>query len=341
MKDVLVALKIEVARQEGKRVWCLCPSHQKPDDPKSWATAFFVRLAGKRRDVEGKAYQAAGQYFCFSCGIGGSLRQLVMEIKGFDEAAAIEFIRKRGGKAPGSKVEELKRVVTVVRSPVRPRAHYRLPPEVLLEPLSKWVSTAQSYARDRCKITDDEVDTFGLGYAVDGTKLSCRIVFPCRGRGGAPAHYSARTFIDAEPRYTTPGPDEPDADRSVLFGEHLWPTTERRLIAITEGSINSLAVRRALAVLRPDACYGALGGAKNFSPEHGQKLATFGTLLVLTDPDAAGDAAARALEMMVGRYARLCRIRLPVRGGRKLDALDVGPEYLRNRLERALSRLSC
>ena len=341
VREVLDALGVVVAREERSRVWALCPYHQKPTDPKSWATTFFVRLAGKRRDADGNVYEAEGQFHCFSCGEGGSLRRLVMFVKDVDEEKAKAFIRKRGGKT-GSKVEELRRVVTVVRRERPVRRRYRLPSEVILEPLREWVGPARDYAIGR-GITEEEVETFGLGYAVDGVKLAGRIVFPCRGADGAPAHYSARTFIDEEPRYTTPGPDEPGADRSVLFGEHLWPVLERRslILAVTEGSANSLAVRRALRKLRPDACYGALGGAKNFDAEHAKKIASFGLVLVLTDPDAAGDAAAVALEAMTGRYTRLKRIRLPVRNGRKLDAQDVGTEYLEKRLGRALGSLSC
>ena len=53
--------------------------------------------------------------------------------------------------------------------------------------------------------------------------------------------------------------------------------------------------------------------------------------------ETAGDAAARSIEMMIGRYTKTSRVRLP----RGKDALDVGPVILREKLQRALRRLSC
>ncbi len=325
VEDVLSALRIEVVKRERSRAWCLCPAHQKRDDPRSWATTFFVRLGGKRRGENGTQYDASGQFLCFSCGFRGPIRKLVMHVLGVDEEKARDFVRKRGGPR-GSRVEELTKKVEVVRNEsalYRPR--FRMPIEVIFESLRSWVSPARDYAESR-GLADADVEEFGIGYAVDGRKLGGRIVFPCRGAGGSPANYSARTFVDAEPRYTTPGPEE-HADPSVFFGEHLWPA-ERELVVVTEGALNAVAVRRAMRV--PVA---AFGGSKNFELEHALKLATFRRVVLLTDPDAAGDAAARQIAMSLGRGVEALRVRLP--DGK--DAADVAPEKLKRVLEKAIA----
>lgn len=332
VEETLEALRIEVVRPARDRVWCLCPYHQNPTDPKAWATAFFVRLKGKRRDKDGKEYEAEGQHFCFTCGEGGSMRRLVRYVRDCTEEEALEFIKKRGGKRSGTKVEELSRKVTVVRVERGGRVRFRMPREVIFDPLSKWVSGAREYVEGR-GITQEEVDLFGLGYAVDGNKLAGRIVIPWLGRGRVAGGYSARTFVGAEPKYTTPGPDE-NADRGIMFGEHLWPeeTAKRKLVVVTEGALNGLAVRRVL----PRAYLAGIGGSNNFDVEQAKKLSTFDEGLLLTDPDLAGEKAARDIGMMVGRYVRLRRVVLPP--GK--DALDAGPEILLRALERALRRRS-
>jgi len=333
VEEVLAALAIDVVRAERHRVWALCPYHQKRDDPKGWATTFFVRLEGKRRDEEGRQYEAIGQHFCFACGHGGSMRKLVMDVRGCDEEAAKEFIKKRGG-ARGSKVEEVKKKVVVARvQPKLGRMRFVMPREVIFDPLAKWVGPAREYAEGR-GIPQGEGGSFGIGYAVDGTKLSGRIILPWRGPGGIVAGYSARTFVGEEPKYTTPGPTE-NADRTVMFGEHLWPSPKaRRVVAVIEGALNGLACRR----VRPDIPIAALGGSKVKGEETyidlAKKLATFPIVLLLTDHDEAGDDAARDIAMMVGRYSVCSRGNFP----KGQDALDVGPARLLSILERALRR---
>lgn len=325
--EVLSALGVEVVKTERSRVWALCPYHQKPDDPRGWATTFFVRTGGKRRDKEGRSYSAAGQHHCFACDAGGSMRALVMRVRGCDEEEAKRFIKKRRGPG-GSKVEELRRVVTVVRRERLGRVGFRIPPEVIFDPLDLWVSGAREELLRR-GVTADEVREFGIGYAVDGRKLGGRVVVPWRDGAGRIGSYTARTFVDEEPKYTTPGPEE-NPDREVVFGEHLWPADarDRDVVVISEGAFNAMAARRVL----PAAAIGAVGGANNFDSGQARKLATFRRGLVVSDPDPAGDKLARDLELSIGRYVRLARAELP----RGKDAEDAGPEALLRALERAL-----
>lgn len=304
---VIAALGLEIASRRGPRAWLRCPYH----DDKS-PTNFFVRIAGER----------SGQNHCFSCKRGGGLTYLVMHVRNCDEKAARAFIAALGkGYEPPRA-----RVSVVSRQPRLGRARFTMPREVVFEPLADWVALAREYAEGR-GITQHEVERFGLGYAVDG-RLAGRVVIPWLGAGRVAAGYSARTFVGAEPKYQTP-PADVGADRSVMVGEHLWPPLgERRVIAVVEGALNGIALQR----VAPALPFGALGGSE-VDPGHALKLATFPRVLLLTDPDMAGDAAAAHLERMLARYCETNRVVLP-RGN---DAMDL---VMNGRADELRARLS-
>lgn len=296
IETVLTALGLEVVDRRGGRAWLRCPYHGSEQ-----AGAFFVRLIGKRQ----------GQNHCFSCKKGGTLRELVMHVKSCGEDAAIEFITnaEKGFEKPKLRAR------VVARPPMLGRSRFQMPPEIIYEPLKDWLSMAQDYARERCRITDEEVELFGIGHAVDG-RLACRIVLPWLGAGRIAGGYSARTYIDAEPKYLTPA-EKDGADRATMFGEHLWPPLgQRKIVAVTEGALNGMAVRRARPL--PIA---ALGGSE-IDPLQVTKLATFEYVLLVTDPDPAGNKAAFQLERSLMRHVKLGRADVP----RGKDALDIQRE---------------
>lgn len=315
---VLAYLQMKVSEKRGTRAWTLCPFHQKPTDPNSWATAFFIRLRGTR----------AGQYHCFTCKNGGGLLELVMHVRGVDVKAAEAAIKLATESYEPPKV----RVRFVERSPALGRTRFRMPKEVVYDALEDWPSLARKYVLPR-GVTQEEVDIYGLGYAVHG-RLAGRFVIPWLDGRRNVAGYSARTFIGKDPKYLTPHPSE-NPDLGVMVGEHLWPETRnRRIIIVTEGALNGFAIRRVF----PEISFGALGGSE-INPIHVVKLGTFPRVILVTDPDAAGDKAADALRGMLGRYSALERVRLP--SGK--DAMDVWrkkPADLRSYLLGALRRAS-
>lgn len=309
VEAVLDALGIEIKKKRGRRAWALCPFHNDHSP-----TNFFVRISGPR----------TGQNHCFSCKKGGSLVQLVMHVRGFDEDRAKKYVERlgKGYEPPRGRVR------VVERPAVLGRARFKIPGEVMFKPLEDWPSVARSYAESR-GITAEEVDRFGLGFAVEG-RLGGRIVLPWRAAHGMIMGYSARSFVGDEPKYTTPHASE-NADLGTMFGEHTW-TSHREAVVVTEGALNALAVLRAIDDYRVDIA--ALGGSAP-SPLHAVKLSTFPAIILLTDPDHAGDRAAACISSMLGRHAEINRVRLP----EKKDALDVGRPYLRNVLIDALSYL--
>jgi len=329
VEGVVAALGMTTGERGRDRVWVICPWHQAPDSPAAWATSFFVRTAGTRRTRDGGTYSAAGQYHCFACGVGGSIRDLVRRVRRCSEAEADAFVLRRGGRA-GAKVEELRRRVGVVRVERPGRVGFVLPREVVFEPLPRWPSGARAEL-ERRGVTAEEVERFGIGYAVDGAKLGGRIVIPWRDGSDRIGSYSARTFVDAAPKYTTPGPND-HPDRDIVFGEHLWPASGRDLVVVAEGALNAIAAARAC----PGVAVGAVGGADNYSAGQARRLATFARVLILSDPDPAGDKLAAAIAGTIGRYAQTERVRLP----RGQDAEDVGTQRLRQAIDDALERMT-
>lgn len=303
IEQVLSQLHIKVLSRKGKRAWALCPFHD--DVHASW----FIRFQGSR----------VGQHWCFSCKNGGGLLSLVMHIRVCDVDAAKDFLRtlNEEHELPKAKVQ------VIQLPPTLGRKRFRLPPEVIFEPFTDWVKPALRYAKSR-GITSEEAELFKMGYAVDG-RLAGRIIFPWLTSQRVPAGYSARTFVNEDPKYQTPDPSE-HPDRTVMFGEHLWGS--REAIAITEGALNGIGINRVF----PQLSIAALGGS-DVDPVHIIKLSTFKHVLILTDPDPAGNKAASALSSALGRYTKTTRILLP----EGQDVLDVGPEYLYDKLSVVLS----
>lgn len=304
---VLAALKLEVVKNRGRRAWILCPFHDDSD-----ATNFFVRTHGDH----------ASTYFCFACKAKGSLVDLVMKLRGIEYKPAKDFIASAGKNYEPPRA----RVSVVERPAVLGRRAFKLPSECIMnEPLEKWPSLAQRYIAKR-GITVEEIRRYGLGYAADG-RLGGRIVFPVRvGATNRVMSYSARSFVGSDRKYLTPHESE-DADLDALFGEHLWPIhEEREAICVTEGAINALACARATGL--PSS---SISGS-DVRPGHVIKFATFRCVALLTDPDKAGDKAARGFASSLGRRANVVRVRLPV--GK--DAADMLQEDLRFAITRAL-----
>lgn len=298
---VLKRLGID-AKQRGREWTALCPNPTHKDRAPSWRV----------RDEPGSSRH--GKHHCYPCDFGGSVVDLVMTLRVLDYRGAMEWLE---GADVGMSAEPL---AGAVRVDVLSTIGFRMPDGVVFGPLCEWVTPARRYAESR-GITGEQVDRWGLGYAVDG-KLEGRIVVPYRNAHGTPLGYTARTFLDDDRRYREPHPDERPW-RSVMFGEQHWPAAlehpELSPILVTEGALNALAVERAF----PNAFVGALAGSTP-NPAHVDKLSRFGHVVLLTDPDAAGDRVAAQLAGLLARYTRVSRVRLP----EGTDASDLPMEEL-------------
>ncbi len=305
VERILGRLGIEAKRQ-GKEWIALCPSPDHDDKNPSWR---IRDDPGTKRD---------GYHKCWPCGFSGGATSLVSAVLGVTLKEARAWLA-------GDHVEEDRPVAGEVQLKVRTARGMKLPDGVVVAPLAEWVTPARSYAYAR-GLTDWQVERWGIGYATGG-KLAGRIVIPYRDAGGRPRGYTARTFFNNPKRYLEAHPSE-GAMRSAMFGEQHWPHVSRETstVFVCEGALNALAVERALF----DEAFPSVAAISGSEPSAGHvaKLATFGYVVVLTDPDKAGDRAAEILGNALARHCAIARVRLP--DGK--DASDLTREELRSQI---------
>lgn len=316
---LLKALGIE-ARLRGKEWAAPCPNPAHDDRHPSW------RMRDDPLSRSGKH----GSHKCWPCGFKGGPLDLVMKVRSLDEDEARAWLSAfYRGDAAEPPPERLRWQMGSYFA-----QGFELPGEVKVEPLDEWPSAAREYVESR-GITAEQVERYGLGYAVYG-RLAGRIVLVARDIEGAPRSYTARTFTGHLKRYLAADRSE-GPDLGCMFGEQFWPPLERLQgamrrrgwVAALEGAINGLAVERAV----PELPFAVTSGTQPH-PAHFAKLASFEGVLLLTDPDAAGDAAAERFAQALGRHVPVRRVRL----SEGKDAQEVAPTLLREVLCRATGR---
>lgn len=282
---VLEALGIDAKRRHG--YWeARCPYHD--DHSPDW------RVVDDPDDPEKN-----GLHHCKACQAGGSLAALVMHVRGYASfGSALDFLKSFEVPEP---------LPTRVRVEQGAALPFRVPREVVWDPMTRWVSGALRYAMSR-GISPEQVERWGVGYAVDG-RLAGRIVFPLRDRRDALVNYQARIFAGDGPRYLTP-PEEDRPDKGAIFGERHWPppgeARKGATVVVWEGTVKALAFERACE----DRPFGVLGGT-HVDPIHVAKLASFGGVLIATDANRAGDGAAAKLIAALSRHVDTGRVILP------------------------------
>ncbi len=295
---ILRRLNIEV-KAKGRRLWGLCPYHD--DKTPSW----FIRFES------GEFY---GTHHCFTCKKGGSLTELVMQVRDLDFDSAREWMGESG--EDDTPVQEELAPIRMDIQPLRTTG-FKLPREFVFKPFDEWPSGPRKYVLSR-GITEEQVTKWRLGYTTIG-RLRGRIIFPVYNAQGAPANYSGRAFTEDERRYLY-AREEENPDLDVLFGEEHW-LPNKDVVVITEGGIDGLAVERVVPA-RVDI--GSLNGSY-VRPLHVMKLATFKGAIILTDDDLAGNTAADELEDALTRHVDTRRVRL----SKGTDAAKTPPKLLK------------
>lgn len=290
------------AKRRGVEWWARCPFHAEKEP--SWQI---------HDEPEANEH---GLWRCYGCGARGNAGTLVRDLCGVTYRDACELIASHGLFANAAPIP-----IRVNVELLRPRVGFVLPTGVNFASFDKWVTPARRYA-ERRGITAEQVERWGVGYAVDG-KLRGRIVFPIRDARRRLVGYTARSFTGDEPRYLEPKIAD-GYDPGAVFGEEHWPSPgERRILVVNEGAINALAVERALDAWCAERDYatpavGALRGS-HLDPGQLASLASFELVVVVSDPDAAGDKLWRSLYEQRGRQLTLRRATTPVGE----DACDV------------------
>ncbi len=303
--ELLARLGIE-GKRRGREVWACCPLHE--ERTPSWQI----------RDDE-ESPERHGRWRCLgACHTGGSPTGLVMQLLGLGAREAWAWIKSGAAREAVPPFE-----VEIVPGPPL-RGAMRLPRGVIVAPLCEWPSPARDYlVRDR-GVTEDQVERWGLGYAVDG-RLAGRVVMPWRDERGKLLGYTARTFVDDAKKYLEPDSDE-GAEKSAVYGEEHWqPPGHRDTLVVVEGGFDGYAVERATGLP-----FGALRGSQ-LLPGHLARLSTWQRVVIASDPDKAGKGLADALADALARYAVVTRPELPA--GR-----DVAKIYMRDGAE-AVARL--
>lgn len=276
------------ARRKGRELWARCPSHD--DISPSWSID-----------------EQTGVHHCFGCGWGGTAADLVVlalplaSELAWTPADAWHWLQVQG--FIGGQGEAALPLGVELYLQRKVEKAFRFPAQVIFgRPLEQWPTHARRYLLER-RISPAQVRDWGIGFCVTG-RLEGRIVFPVRDGAGKPLSYSARTFVGHDVRYLTPHESE-GPDEAALFGEQFW-TRDRRRCIVVEGAIKALTIDRVLS----GNVAGLLGASRADGIKIVAKLATFDEVVVMTDPDEAGDIAAESLVVELKRHIRINRIRL-------------------------------
>ncbi|MHA1569042.1 MAG: toprim domain-containing protein [Alphaproteobacteria bacterium] len=296
--NLLRALGIE-ARDHNGELWAPCPYPGHDENEPSWSIRW-----------DGPGGLKNGHNSCFGCQEAGGPIHLVKRINGFQlSSTAREWIIKRGldlgNKAP-------MRARVVIRGATT--TGMKQPHGVHTGPLDAWITPSRRYAVAR-RITDDQVERWGLGYGTHGTYMA-RLYIPTHDAHGALVNWTLREFHGEGARYINPESGE-GADKAAIFGERYWPPTpaSRSLatLVVCEGELNGLAIERAGAPY-----FGALGGSK-VDPRQLLRISQFGSIVLASDVDQAGNAVAMALKASLTRWRNVRRVPFPPR----MDACDI------------------
>lgn len=236
-----------------------------------------------RAELRGGADQ--GLWHCHRCGHGGRLREFWAPLPPSRQAR--ERLRARRAAAlPPVGIAGAAAAPDAARSAAAIAAAY-----ARARPLAATAGAAYLAGRG---IPLPLAEAAGLRLGVDRQGYPA-VLFPIRGEDGAMVALAARYIAAEAPlRMCTLGP--------AGAGVFAAPCTRSTPIAIAEAPIDALS----LAAAGMPAI--ALGGTRNRPPWLRRRLAE-GTVLLATDADAAGDAAARDLARWLSFGTRCRRLR--------------------------------
>jgi DNA primase len=287
---LLSELGIRGERRGGSEVWAPCPYPGHEDEEPSWSI------------VDNPASDRHGLNKCFGCDAGGGALDLVMEVIGLSGyGAAARWVREHGLDEEGPPPLQVR---LVTRGGVRPPLE--LPPGTWGGDLQTWATPARRYLEER-GVPPEQVLRWGLRYCVDGD-LAGRILVPTYDAAGALLSWTARSYIGDDLRYrSVPGGGLPGA----VFGELFWPEPMLRpasRVVLTEGAFNALACERAGAQY-----LAAFGGASQIAGTEidrwcALKIASFGEIVLVTDPDATGNRTAELVAGSLHRSPARCKV---------------------------------
>ena len=276
--------------RKGRVLWASCPHPDHNDSSPSW------------RIIDDTDATRHGQHRCYGCGFGGWAIHLVEAVLGCSRQDAREWLRDITQDPPLPFAVE-------VEYQHAPTGYFKLPHGVTFPSFDAWPKDARAYAEGR-GLAAWQIHRWGIGvapgrYDRHANPLAGRIVFPVRDVGGKLIGYTGRSYTGSERRYKEPSRAE-GADLGAVFGEEHWPK-ERKVVVVTEGAIDALAVERVFPYSLPVAgIYGS-----QLHDGHVNRLSTFEWVLMATDPDRAGNQVANALRDRLRRWSHVVRVDMP------------------------------
>lgn len=319
--DVLAVLKrlgVEVRRSKGREVWACCPLHGERQP------SFRIR-----NESESEKH---GFYQCFGSCEGerrsGSVFKLVRLLLDLEtNAEATRWIR---GESLEVEKDQPSRIVVDVKDPKVRKRGVEYPIGVIVAPVDRWPQMAREYL-DKRGIPHEQAERWGLGYGKFG-KYANRIFLPAYDGQDRLLNFTTRTYVDHPQKFKEPS-EGSGAEKSAVFGEKFWPChDERDVVVASESAINVLATAREV----PEFAQGAIFGSEVL-PGHLLRFGSFDTVLVASDPDAAGEKYFRAIRAGLARMRRIERVVIP-EGTDSADLAKSIPGMLRQRILDAACR---
>lgn len=285
IEDLLRALGIQ-AQRRGSKWHARCPAPDHTDTHPSW----FIR------DDPGAGWH--GAHSCRSCGLSGGPWELVSAVNECSLAEAATYVRLLSEGATPARGD-----LPTIKVQVRRRRRYMLPPGVVIPRThQEWYGPALDYLVAR-GVTEAQMKRWNIGFAIEGP-LAWRVVVPVVTCGKLVAYVARSIFDDGSKRYDMPSRAEGARPDVAVWGEPRFDPA-RGAITLAEGVFSAMALERAGA---PNPC--ALLGSE-LTPLKVSVLTQWPVVLVATDPDEAGEKAARKLSMTLRRSSHLERVELP------------------------------
>lgn len=307
----------------GEKLAASCPNPEHDDKRASW----FIR------NVPGRPYH--GAHACQGCKFRGGPNILVETIMGLHDDELREYLSNLNAPPPLPTRVELE--FTGRRRP----AAFALPPCFQFKPIGEWPDEHRTEVLRRVRST--QVERWGLGYV---TRCRCvhmigarrvlgrhrnRIAIPVHDDHGIVCAYTARAVGKANAKYVEPG--DAEHARHAILGSRYW--SDRKYLVVVEGPFDAFACDRISLENGWGLAVAALRGSSPHPPTL-IRLAQFENVLLLTDPDKAGENARQNILAAVGRHARVVSMVLPKKTDpAKLVESDEGYAYLARRMEQA------
>lgn len=289
--------------RRGQELWSSCPMPEHDDSTPSWS---LLDSPGNPQHL---------YWHCYGCGASGAAVTLVRRVFGWTERGGGDQARAWLAEREDGATTALPRSVGVELRGYAGRHVFELPPGVVVDqPLDQWPTAPRDYAAGR-GLGAQQVERWGIGYALGG-RLAGRLVMPLADERGVVGSYQARTFVGSLTKYQTPDEETEQPVPGSLFGRRWWGAAPgRRRLVLCEGALDALACERCgaehVAALSGAGCLRRVGGEDQIDPAVAALLATWPVVLVVTDPDRAGDKLAGIVSGAVGRYSDCRRVRLP------------------------------